>query len=181
MIITKEKINKIIFPCKNGLENKWWHRLANVLICISTLIVLAVSSALLLFDYQNQHVYTAISYDFEDNYNEAKGKEVVCENVPMYSSGETVWHCGNYIVDISDIVLRQKEAHPLQKLKAIGDVEIKFTRTKLEVKVINDTAIVMLKNIGYIILITIGWFIFWQSIVYRIFIYIVFGNKKASK
>lgn len=182
-------IKNIIFPQIEGLEKKWWHRLANVLICMSTIIILAISSISLC---QDQHAYPVISYDFEHNYNQAKGREVICENLP-YLSNQDMWHCGDYVVDVSDIALRYKESfysnnsntildsskgYTLEELKAMGAVELKSTAIKLKAKIADNAVIVIFKNIGYLILITFGWFVLWESIIYRVFLYIVYGNKK---
>lgn len=40
---------------------------------------------------------------------------------------------------------------------------------------------ILLKYIGLVLAITVGWFIFWESITYRTVLYIIFGSRKNQK
>ena len=73
----KNKIIKLLIPWREGLEKKWWHRLTNVFIYGSTIIVLTTAIALPFIDQVEwKYKYT---YSFEPSYLVAKGEEIKCE------------------------------------------------------------------------------------------------------
>lgn len=58
---------------------------------------------------------------------------------------------------------------------------INLLRENKDVKIKQETEILypsLFKDMTIIILITLTWFIFWQSIIYRTFVYIIYGKKK---
>ena len=58
---------------------------------------------------------------------------------------------------------------------------INLLRENKDVKIKQETEILYLslfKDMATMILITLTWFIFWQSIIYRTFAYIIYGKKK---
>ncbi len=71
------KLSNLIFVRREGLEQKWWHRLAQVLIWGST-IVIAVFTFLLFFVGNSFVHYSYSAYNFQPNFATAKGKIESC-------------------------------------------------------------------------------------------------------
>lgn len=185
-----KNLYKIVFVQKEGLVDKWWHRLASVFIFGSTVAILVVYLFLFFSDEINwkKNIYTA--YSFESNYDKAKGEEQNCSFVTL-SSGFISIVCGD-IFNASDFLTRHSKAkgtyEELQQLKTDKNIdEEKILRGGIKngdfnnIKVKKDT-IVLYKDLfiflSLLLLILFFWFVFWESIIYRTIIYIIYGRKK---
>lgn len=73
-----KKLLNILLVHRTEVENKWWHRLINVLICGSTVLV-AIGSFFVVYTSLHWKDYTYNAYDFEKNYASAVGHEVGCK------------------------------------------------------------------------------------------------------
>jgi hypothetical protein len=173
MKISKQYIKDLVFPRKEGLENKWWHRLITVLLCASTFLVLIFSCIIVVSQNHNWYKYTVNSYNFEENYNQAEGKEVSCSGVPTTSTINSkdrslMMFCDNHLVDSKNFkVVNGLDLVPVK-------VKAKITSQFLYPSFFID----VFKSLLIVIVLTLGWFILWESIIYRTFLYIVYGNKK---
>ena len=96
-----KKILKFLFVRRQETENKWWHRLALVLIYGSTIVV-AIFFAILLISEESEYwvseSYTA--YSFEQGYEAADGKEMDCKFSVFESRGGrlsplSLFRCGD--------------------------------------------------------------------------------------
>lgn len=229
------KLLRILIVHRQGLADRWWHRLANVLIYGSTLIVVAFSGYLIFSS--NGHgwkTYAIAAYSFESNYASAKGREIDC-----YFSDDLSIECGYKLrVTPSDFLTRYFKAGGTllnekvaglpprsmtvnemikdkdflalsdnAKREVLNYIDKDFARLspQVQVEVINRlksqkiipdmyripdfknikvklaTTILykeVIKNILFALLLAMGWFIFWQSIVYRAVLYIAYGRQE---
>lgn len=185
-----KKIYRFVFVQKEGLVDKWWHRLVNVLIFGSTVAVFVIYLFLFFSDEFNwkKNIYTA--YSFESNYDKAKGKEQNCSFVTLSSDFISI-ACGD-IFNASDFLTRYSKAkgtyEKLQQLKIDKNIdEEKILRGGIKsrdfdnIKVKKDT-IVLYKDLfiflSLLLLLLFCWFVFWESIIYRTIIYIIYGRNK---
>lgn len=97
------KIINFLLVRRPETKDKWWHRLALVLIYGSTIVVAIFLAVLLISeegDYWVSESYTA--YSFEQEYATAKGKEVDCK-FSATSLGDlppvSIFNCGNISSD----------------------------------------------------------------------------------
>ena len=74
-----KKLLNILLVKKPETENKWWHRLFVVFLFGSGVIVF-ILSIFLTVDSNNHDwiTYNPAVFSFEQNYNEAGGKEIFC-------------------------------------------------------------------------------------------------------
>ncbi len=158
----KEKIKKFLIPWREDLDKKWWHRLINVFIYGSTIsiiiflfVLLFTGSSLAKFKY---------TYSFDPEYPVITGEEFI--NCKL--SGGRLFHginCDNFSISLDDTdfgrILLQNN---------LDNMSVKKTFHILYFK--------LFSSLGIIFLITLGWFIFWESIVYRIILYIIYGRNQ---
>ncbi len=221
-----KKILNLILVRRDGIEKKWWHRLANVLIFGST-ILLFIGTFLYLWDSLDSFKnYSYTAYNFENGYTEAKGNEIECRfhlgDSPITSNvGDKPYVvCGeDYSTDIGQFLKKYNDAFR-QKFSINDDYcdikgrdlfgkltneAIKCFREKNDISPLsmgssNDkqkqweefdfsTNIKVKREskinfgaisvfVGTLLLVTIGWFIVWEAIIYRALVYIIFGSKK---
>ena len=250
------KLKNLLLVRRTELENKWWHRLANVLIFGSTIVVAIFAIALFVSNSEMWKQYSYPAFNFEDNYSTAKGKEVNCAihfkptsvSCGEYAGGKGPYEAKYNVVDPSDYTKRynavirnkigqntidkicadgralQAERDKLgiegldQKMVScirlasdvapiqIGDFPSKLNyqrltydeyltneqigfvgslprRLGLGIEAKMTTSIVysvFLTNILYIILAVIAWVIFWESIIYRTILFIIYGRTKRK-
>ena len=187
----KEKIKTILIPWREHLERKWWHRFVNVFIYGSTTIVIIIAMIIPLTDKVGwEYKYT--SYSFEPGYSMASGRVVDCKFYAYDYTGPSI-DCGD-ISKSTDFLTRYTKAKgtpgtidlsydTFQKvrlgLKATDDqiLNAGIKEGKFDgIKVKRETNILygnLIKYFFIALLIILSWFIFWESIVYRIILYIV--------
>jgi hypothetical protein len=195
------KFKRFFIVYREGLEKKWWHRLANVLIYGSTIFIFILSCCIGFFHLDqnfgntNWKIYS-YTYSFESDYSQAKGEEFSCN---YSSSGYQTIICG----DAETLLTRYAKANGtydqlIQKTSQSGEgyisdfmtyyqllsesvkngsfpSQIKMKREPVVLYNIlsEDVLIGLLFTILFILL----WFIFWESIVYRLIVYIILGKK----
>ncbi len=99
-----EKILNILLVRRTETENKWWHRLINVLICGSTVLV-AISSFFAVYSSLHWKNYTYNAYDFEKNYTSAVGNEISC----VFNEVPPSLVCGGDQADTLDLISRYNQ------------------------------------------------------------------------
>jgi hypothetical protein len=97
-----KKVLKLFLIDREEVKNKWWHRMINVFIYTSTLLVVCISIFLFVQNKESWKKYTYTSFNFEKNYDTARGQEVNCsvETEPFSAS------CDGKMIDPSDLALR---------------------------------------------------------------------------
>ncbi len=203
--VSKEKIKSLLFPIsfRNSYEGKWWHRLALVLIGGTTVLIFILGIVIWTDSYGSPiSFYKELQgFSFETNYKELRGKDYSCYYIPKtgYYGGEV--YCGaNEIYDKEDLFKKYTAQNIAPQYEIVRSEIITKVR---EGKIKTDNEIwssilsnnsegaqirAKFKNIPmyffhdvYLIpLATLGWFIFWASIIYRAILYVIFGNKKNS-
>lgn len=242
-MISKHKISGILFVNRLETENKWWHRLVNVFIFGTTILVAILAIALFVSNSAIWKTYSYPAFNFEDSYTTVGGKEVDCKVSPKPFDIE----CNGHVVDSSDytkrynVVIKKKIGQKvIDKICAEGKAQqaiqnelgierldpeesscmtltvnispiqeddfpsrinnqvvtydkyltsdqvimlrISFLESIWGTKAKEVTAIiypVLLQNLLYVILSISCWFIFWESIIYRTVLYIIYGKKKS--
>ncbi len=185
----KEKIKKFLIPWRENLEKKWWHRLLSVIIYGST-ICLAILLFISLFS-SSSWKKTVFTYSFEPNYNMSKGEESICKFNPYDSSGNIfanifgpIREC-NGINSSKDFLMKydkykfndinkdsaDKTVYDMEKSGKLNDIRVKRSTEIMYEKLFG--------KIGLAILLVFAWFIFWESIIYRIILYIIYGKNKT--
>lgn len=213
-----KKLLNLLLVRRLETKDKWWHRLALVLIYGSTIIV-AIFLAILLISEEGEYwvseSYTA--YSFEQGYEIADGKEIDCKfSVFESSSGRlspiSIFRCGDLTSDtefLNRYVQARGTSERLQELRGDqGITELDFsafkknyvpvaerskTQSDDEIMVeliqsgeLNDVKVKRALSFDYIsfggnwgvyLLLILGWLVFWESIVYRTILFIVYGKK----
>lgn len=183
----RNKIFKILIPQRDNLEKKWWHRLFNVMVYTSTVIV-AIFVLGLIFSGSSWREFSYI-YSFESNYSITSGKENACK---FTKSGffDPIINCGN-LVNETDFLNRYAEAtrngNMLMKLRAESKAYNNLMINELidagelnNVKIKSSYEIMypkLFKNLSIGVLLIFAWFIFWESIMYRVVLYIIYGKE----
>lgn len=183
------------------LEKKWWHRLAKVLIYISTIGLFVFLILISSISLETWKKYEYGPFNFEIGYEEAKGNEVKCfVNIQEYSQRANI-KCNNKRVDeyifvesffINDWLTEQKfnyDKYLEDKEKSNNiyyDSELLkplyqeyFQDKKIQAKENIEIQYSKIAKAVFIpFLITTIWFLFWVLLVYQSIIYIVFGKDK---
>ena len=175
----KSKLLHLLIPALKGRQ-RWWHRLFDILIYASTLIILLGSLLAFLLD-DSWKIFTYTAYSFEENYSAAEGKEVDCSFSYSFSS----IRCGD-IKNSTEFMETYTKARGTYDILVgtrndgyTDDDAIRFVKNIEDVKVKKVTSLVyprLLMLLAIIIGATLGWFIFWKTIIYRIVLYIVYGK-----
>lgn len=213
------KLLKLIFIRRQETKDKWWHRLALVLIYGST-IVGAIFLGILLVteESDNWAKYSYTAYSFEEGYLTAKGKEIDCK-FPVTSLGNLpliFFHCGDLstgseflekyfrargtydrLVELRkgpenlvklDLTALKRNYVPVAERPGYegtkSDIEIMVELIQsgemddVKVKrIMSFEYATFLGNWSLYLLLVFGWLIFWESIVYRTLLYVVFGRQ----
>jgi hypothetical protein len=245
----KHKILSILFVNRLEIENKWWHRMVNVFIFGSTILVAIFAISLFVSNSEMWKKYSYPAFSFENNYSSTKGKDVNCfiDFKPAgVSCGEYADEKGpyeaKYEVDLSDFIKRYNKAikdevgqSTIDKICSAGKA-LQADRNKLGVEGLDQKMLscmsltvdiapiqlsdfpsnpnnqhltydeyltekqvsflswlwlnikakmitsiiypILFQNLIYVILATLGWFIFCESIIYRTILYIIYGKRK---
>jgi len=197
------KLARIFIVQRSGLEHHWWHRLANVLIYASAIVVATIIAGLIISDSSSwkKNIYT---YSFESNYETAKGVESNCSftandigiyDFPSIDCGGNLYLPSSFIKryaasekDFKSIIaalLNQGLLHPSETNISDGKTINALIRGKYleNISLKNDVQILFGKLIKQILLglfVTFVWFVFLESIIYRAFIYIVLGRGESE-
>lgn len=217
-----KKVRNFLIPYIEGIENNWWHRLVNVLIYGSTILILILFSIGFFVEKDNWIKTTPKIFSFEDGYSSTSGKEFECEYKNGISSAIPEISCEEISLDGINVVERYNETirkrfnlksfecieqknengkYSEESLRCLREyinfipvtadpvsvsadnigVEISHMRFIRGFSVKINTEIIYLKffeDIFLILAIVAGWFIFWQSIIYRTILYVIYGKKK---
>jgi len=177
-----KKLIKFLLVQREELNKKWWHRLANVLICGSTIVFFGF----FIFNIVGTSAYKEYSYiySFEPNYSQAKGQETPCHLEAMDYGGPYI-SCGD-IYTSTEFLTRYDKARGTYNSSTTSDGydkamdlmirwgELKDIKAKM---ITNYNYNILFKDIGLLVLLTIVWFVFWESIIYRAIVYIIYGRK----
>lgn len=204
------KLLRIAIPTREGLENKWWHRLVVVLIYGSTIAVFLFLLMLALQEILNKDFKWKLyeyTYSFEKGYNTAKGKEEKCnirknEDTVYVSCGDikTKTELLNKIAESKDKVdelvkMRFSYVHFEKRpsLSELMEAAEKFDNDmilngvnngdfqNLRVKVNSQTRyLVIPASVFFAIVLAILWFICLYSILYRTALYVIYGSSKVA-
>jgi|CXWL01.1.fsa_nt_gi hypothetical protein len=213
-----KKLLKILIVTRHGLSERWWHRLANVLIFGSTILVFLITLALPLDEYRSWSKKYLDVYNFEPEYNSHIGEVVKCNVRGKLTKEDSSIYCNGEEVDKYPIIKKYNKI--IRDIMGINGCygfqpSPDCTRLKLDTIPINPTEsekfesldreqLIQLakktsnfKNLevkraskyihfeifGYFIfaaLLAFGWFVFWQSIIYRALVYVVLGSHFKS-
>lgn len=191
-----QKIVDILMVRRPELEGKWWHRLVNVLIYGSTIFLVLVALFIIFTDSSWQdyqyviHNIAPVSYESTSTVQSlpvdnssvnqstvtATQLQQILQNPPpritttpsiclaqnKYTVSGLAWQIREsydayYEVDNRTLIVRLLEKYPLCQNVLGSDLSI---------------------DIIYSLIIIISWFLFWESIIYRAIIYIVYGKRK---
>ncbi len=191
IVVNMKKLSNLIFVHREGLEQKWWHRLAKVLIWGSTAAVLILG--FILFYNTQPKLDTVANQGLNaselniDNGNYIGHTRFVSETNQLVQYG----YSNNKSVNKISSVLNKFYSQGAQDIKSeaitAGYSDAEVTTIVQEYQTENypyiknlefKMKINSLTSFLYPILIAVGWFIFWGSIVYRAIIYIAYGKKK---
>jgi hypothetical protein len=198
-----------MYPTKEELESKWWHRLIKVLVIVSTIIV-GVISLLGLGDKCPETYVKNYAYSFEPNYEVMKGEEESCDFFwwEYRNMKDMKIQCGKnfrvdgetYIIDGLKTVSKRDflerylianfgESKAQEMLSEISNKHISYDEMMKELQErgrLNDIRVKIIwhreyQNCILIPAIPVGWFIFSWFILYKLIIlYIVYGHKRRS-
>lgn len=183
-----DQILKILIPQRKETGTKWWHRLINVFIYGSTIFV-AIFLFILLFTGSSWKKINYV-YSFEYIYSAISGEESACKFVRSGFFSPTI-NCSN-ITNSTDFINKYAEAkrngNMLNRLgeyatasdnqlidKLIDSGQLDNIRVKESSEIIYSK---LFGKIGLVILLVFVWFIFWESIVYRVILYVVYGKNR---
>lgn len=233
-----KKLLRLLLVRQPEGENKWWHRLARVVIYGSTIVVSVFAVIIFLYNSETWKKYSYNAFSFEDNYSIAKGVEVDCTTqvkpfnaycngdaldtsdlVKKYNSMVRKHLSSNTIDQICPTVIDMERPEPGGRRLTPKDIscitiqgnfvpisaedfyvesggetiydphltddqagylngiwgKLLFLKAKRTIHIVYP---VFFKNLSYLLLAVTGWFIFWESIVYKTLLYIIFGKKK---
>lgn len=159
-----KKLKSILIVERPELQGKWWHRLANVLIYASTVLFL-VLCIFVAFDLSQSSIPYIPFSSHELSYIKFP---LVNPNIP--SEG--------FEVGDSDAVLNQMVEHNASSadIQAIvnwyGENPNGSYITKTDWKIFAFGTLIALP-------ITFIWFFFWESIIYRAIVYVIYGKNKS--
>lgn len=82
-----KKLLNFLLVRRTETENKWWHRLFSVLLFGSALIVLVFAILLNVdsSDHTSWVTYKPVAFSLEQNYQQAIGKELLCEEQDLFA------------------------------------------------------------------------------------------------
>ena len=182
-------LSQLLLVQRKELESRWWHRLANVLVFGSSILVFFFLFIVALFmDSWRQFDYV---YSFEGDFEKSNGEIVNCSFNSYSYTGPSIY-CGN-ITNSTDFFNRYTAARGTQdKLfeyrrrdeyqsddvfmnAAIKDGKLSNIKAKRSSSVVYSR---VLKNLGIIVLATFLWFTFLEAIIYRAIVYIISGKRK---
>ena len=195
--------NKLIVH-RNDLTGKWWHRLKNILIYGTSIALIGYFC----YDmYKSSWVeYDYPAYSFEPNYSSTKGKVINCSFMVKERNMDPVIDCGDYNHDFSFLEaslagddLRFLKRYFSAKISKKGSYQSykllqRFQTDKEILKVLINTGaldnikaketktILYAAILNFIIesfLLVVVWFFFWEAVVYRAIIYIIYGKTKS--
>lgn len=186
-----KRLVKLLIPNRRGLEKRWWHRLANVFIYGSTILILIGTISLTISGKSNFEEYEYTSYSFRSDYEAAKGKEITCI-FRTYTSIPSSIDCGEFInvtyfldayaegrgtqEELSGLRADYSDERILKGLKNTGNLDnIKVKRTT------TNKFGSILQMAGIMIAVPLAWFIFWETIFYRALLYVILGKRRKTR
>lgn len=199
------KFKDLVLVNRPETENKWWHRLAQTVTYLGAVILVfsiptyfIVTEDLELFDTE------ITSFSFEDNFFSARGKEVNClifenQTQSKYESsyeiscdGDKVTsneflmlHVPSYILNKA-LINENNDSFDWSQQVEEGDLIISeifertngnFSAKKIHVLHPHDSAEIF-RYIFIGIVAALAWVFIFQSIIYRILLYIIYGKNK---
>lgn len=224
-----KKLLNILFVKRAEVENKWWHRLSNVIIFGSaiTVFILTIITTIDNIDFYKWSTYKPVAFSLESNYDDFNGKELPCQQTlnKFSPKGDLDFRfiitCEGVDIPLEDsklyITLYKEESNNLTNkfgLDRYNDDCPDFNNSSVEtifnclkekwkqkeldpsypeykkeldnlarIKVYKEfnTALIFrdIARLVFIpIFISLIWVIFWNSVFYRVILYIVFGKKK---
>lgn len=199
---------KMLIVKRDEIQDKWWHRLVNVLIYVSTGVVIVIAATTLFPDKFFWEKYSYTTFSFEPNYSESNGRSIYCE---YHDYPDNYFMCGDHslpdIIKRFNKVMRDKYGAGIEctklKQETVGTSAWEWQSVMCEAEnsdvypvhiqghenetkdFYGNTSVkairiidwgILLNYAGVVSSIALAWFIFWESIVYRILLYIVYGR-----
>ncbi len=98
-----KKLLRILFVKREETKNKWWDRLFHVLLGGTSILLLLLAIFLTLESTNNAWVsYRPVAFSLEPNYEQAQGKEVLCEPT-LESWNDKGVKCGEVILSDQEL------------------------------------------------------------------------------
>ena len=228
-----KKILNLLLVRRPESKDKWWNRLALVLIYGSTVVVGICFALLIISDLSGNLVdktYTA--YSFEQNYQTVEGKEVDCnfwvsdfKDLPQTS----IIYCGDLSShsEFLDMYTKSQGTYgnlqEIREQRSFSDAATGKTKNSLQgydrerakayvqekaegkksteevdeeilaqliqggelddvkvKRVLSFDYALFFGSLGIYLVIMLGWIIFWESIVYRTILFIIYGRNRKS-
>lgn len=159
IVVNMKKLSNLLFVRHEGLEQKWWHRLAKVLIWGSTFILF--TGVIIGF--------FIINRPFKVRSIEPAATSAI---MPI-----ACFHLSPVSIDqFSEEIKNQYPAYDYLDNNFLAKAVVKkFPECDKSVKLHSYVT-----QIIFGLLYVVAWFIFWESIIYRLIIYIIYGNRKHS-
>ncbi len=186
------KLSNLIFVRREGLEQKWWHRLAQVLICASTAVVLvigllnviSISKQTYPVVYTNEHKLPFSSVKFISTAQQQGFSEEDIElwlwihdlkDLPLNSQ----YYPSNNTVPLTNEQMEEMVAKMKATPQSVIDQQTIQDQLLTNIASSQKTNYLINKSFIVIILFPIVWFIFWESIFYRAIVYVIYGKRKS--
>jgi len=203
-----KKLLNFVLVNRPETENKWWHRLATVLIVSTTLFVLIIGFFISLDSFNSNKENTLENPTTKPNFADftkalgVSGTELTpqmkasFDQITGYKTPSVVTPTNSRADEIRNIAKQaQLKTATVEEMNAKYGLPPKInnpiqTNTSNSVtfaKIFNQTSSQvrnpnlgqeLVKNFFLTVVISICWFVFWESITYRTLLYIIFGKKK---
>jgi len=158
-----KKFLNLLIVHKPELKGRWWHRLANVLIYGSTIVFL-VFGFTILFNFSN---FACLSGN--------KLLTKVLTNAELQENIQTIENSNASQSVINGTIQSYKD---LYQQDSDGTWEMKSLHVCFMTN--SHDQVIFVEDVLLSILFTFIWFIFWESIIYKAIIYIIYGKNKRE-
>ena len=147
-------------------ENKWWHRLAQVLIYGSSIIVFFIGLTIVISSYkEDQRRQVVLAPELIEIKPEQLDFMLRMDKIAGWES--------NFELPDGSYILNGKSVSKAEGIKYRFDLVIKKGKIQDGISVKNAFI-----NTSLDIIVTLCWYIIWKFIIYKTLLYIVFGKRK---
>lgn len=192
------KLTRIFIVQRPGLEHRWWHRLAKVLIYGTTGLVFVLIFFIIIFS--TSYSSKTYTYSFQPSYVSTRGEEYPCS-----FSSLNIGFVNYPVVNCKGIDTSSKLVNLLEQYQPNTNItdaiaglracdhggECLSTDAEVVSALANNNSLVGIKvkeltTIDYLrlsrdfisCLLIVGlWFIFLESIIYRAIVYVIYGKR----
>src|SRR3989344_1398772 len=181
------KIINLLVVNRIEIKEKWWHRFHYIIVYGSIAVLILIILFFISID-SSWKKYTYTSYSFEQGFSSAKGVETNCYFY-TYDYSDPSIYCGDINIP-SEFMRRYTLANGTYEKYTALKSEQNLTDDKIvsggiksgdfsDIKVKKATSILfsnLIKQLLIGVIFISLWFIFWESIIYRCFVYIIYGK-----